>query len=252
MARKANQTRYHSHKISIDTDNYGALQSEKRTRRQSMADSSLSEYSNSFLQETDRISQIDDSLRGDIDRKYRNSTSNTNYVFPRIEHASHKRTLSQPESMPQVSPLKLIRLQEPSMQRLPIAKQSMSSLVKSKSQQIRKPRSHTPQKQRPIQHSHTQSSSTYDLMKATQHRSTNFKTIDLTSSRLSRKKKLTTKSDISRLSDIRLKASPYKLGGTPAKLRIPEQPRLNLHNKSQARVGKLGLLKGESRSLLKY
>lgn len=271
MARKANIPRFHSHKISIDTDNYSNLISEQRTRRQSIAETSLSEFSNSFLQETDRISQIDDSLRGDIDRKFRNSTSNTHYVFPRLEAGSHKRTLSQPESMPQPSPLKLVRLHEHSMQRIPTSKQQISTLVKSKSQSIRKLRSHTPQKQRPIMHSHTQSSSTYDLMKIGNLRSASFKTHDLTSTRPQKKHKSNIKPDNlklrelkhgdqrqdprhgdSRHGDLRIKSSPYKQASTPAKLRIPEQPRLNLLNKSQARGTRPILARADPRSLLRH
>jgi hypothetical protein len=222
--------------------------SEKRTRQQSLAESSLSEYSNSFLQETDRISQIDDSLRGDIDRKYRSSAANGHYVFPRLTEASHKRTLSQPESKPQTHPLKPSNLQERSVHRPPFAKQQPSSLEKSKSQHIGKLRSHTPQKQRSVMHSHTSSASTFDMMK-TYSRSTTMKATDITSTRMAVKKQMN-KTGKLRLTESRPKASPYKLGATPAKLRVPEQPRLNLLNKSHSRVGRAALLKLEARDPL--
>jgi hypothetical protein len=237
--------RFHSQKISLDLDNFGHFISEKRTRQQSLAESSLSEYSNSFLQETDRISQIDDSLRGDIDRKYRSSASNCHYVFPRLTEAAHKRTLSQPESKPHGSPLKPSNFQERSMHRLPMAKQQSSSLGKSKSQGIRKLRSHTPQKQRPVMHSHTSSASTFDMMK-THYRSTTLKATDLTSTRMAVKKQMK-KTGKLRHTEGRPRASPYKLAATPAKLRVPEKPRLNLLSKSHSRVGRVALLKSEAR-----
>jgi hypothetical protein len=43
----------------------------------------LSEYDNTFLQETDRISEIDSAIRYDIEKKYRKSKTNSSYVFPR-------------------------------------------------------------------------------------------------------------------------------------------------------------------------
>mmetsp|Transcript_13250 Transcript_13250/g.24842 ORF Transcript_13250/g.24842 Transcript_13250/m.24842 type:complete len:149 (-) Transcript_13250:1975-2421(-) len=41
---------------------------------------------NSFLNETDRNSNIDEEIRREIEKKYKRSSVNANYRFPRVKH----------------------------------------------------------------------------------------------------------------------------------------------------------------------
>ena len=43
----------------------------------------LSDFNDSFLEETNRVSNIDSSYREGINKKFYNSSSNLSYVFPR-------------------------------------------------------------------------------------------------------------------------------------------------------------------------
>lgn len=52
--------------------------------RRKISDSEMSVVSNHFLVETECVPEIDEETRKDIDRKYKKSAVNANYVFPRV------------------------------------------------------------------------------------------------------------------------------------------------------------------------